>query len=71
MMNRKHYNVAVRRGLYFEIRYSPIISDSVERKKIISQAHIYHSIGKSKNIIITSGAMNKFQVRGPYDISNL
>lgn len=70
-VNRKAYQVAVKRGIFFEIKYSPLISDSNFRKDIIKVAHNYLVRGKSKSIVISSGATNPFELRGPYDVANL
>ncbi|TMW49076.1 hypothetical protein DOY81_005851 [Sarcophaga bullata] len=70
-VNRKAYQVAVKRGIFFEIKYSPLLSDSSCRKDMIKVAHNYFVKGKSKNIIISSGATNNFELRGPYDVANL
>lgn len=70
-MSRKFYFVAVNRNIMFEIKYAPAIVNSNDRKDIINRAHKYHSYGKSKNVIISSEARDRFQVRGPYDIANL
>lgn len=70
-INRKLYKQAVERGIYFEFTYSSALKNSTDRKNLISRAHLYRSIGKSVNIIISSGAQNEFQVRGPYDVINL
>lgn len=69
--NRKMHNLAVSRGISFEIMYTPAVRDSTARKNIIQLSHNYHAFGKSKNIIVSSGATNPFHVRGPYDIINL
>lgn len=63
--------MAVKRGVFFEIKYSPLIADSSCRKDIIKVAHNYFVKGKSKSIIISSGATNVFELRGPYDVANL
>lgn len=70
-IHRKLYNQAVERGIYFEIMYSPALKHSNFRKNIINKANIYKTIGKSNNIIITSGAENEFQIRGPYEVIKL
>lgn len=70
-VNRKLYRQAVERGIFFELMYSPAIRDSTARKNIISSSHIYHAVGKSKNIIITSGAENHMFVRGVNDVINI
>lgn len=71
IINHKYYQLAVRRGMCFEIRYAPMIVDSNQRREILSMSHTYASQRKSKNIVICSGALNKFQIRGPYDVANL
>ncbi|KAM7352570.1 ribonuclease P protein subunit Rpp30 [Cochliomyia hominivorax] len=70
-VNRKAYQVAVKRGIFFEIKYSPLIADSSCRKDMIKVAHNYFVKGKSKSIIISSGATNIFELRSPYDVANL
>ncbi|XP_023304446.2 ribonuclease P protein subunit p30 [Lucilia cuprina] len=70
-VNRKAYQVAVKRGVFFEIKYSPLIADSSCRKDMIKVAHNYFVKGKSRSIIISSGATNVFELRGPYDVANL
>ncbi|XP_055543948.1 ribonuclease P protein subunit p30 [Wyeomyia smithii] len=70
-MSRKYYFIAVHRNIMFEIKYAPAIASSNDRKDTINRAHRYHSYGKSKNVIISSEARHRFQIRGPYDIANL
>ncbi|XP_055640390.1 ribonuclease P protein subunit p30 [Toxorhynchites rutilus septentrionalis] len=70
-MSRKYYFLAVSRNIMFELKYAPAIVSSIDRKDTINRAHRYHSYGKSNNVVITSEARNRFQVRGPYDIANL
>lgn len=68
---RAHYLQAVTRNIYFEIKYAPAIIDSGERKSTIMRSHKYRDLGKSRNILLSSGAMEKFQLRSPYDVANL
>lgn len=70
-ISRKLYRQAVERGIFFELMYSPAIKDSTSRKNIISTAHIYHAVGKSKNIVLSSAAENCMQVRDVHDVINL
>ncbi|KRT80142.1 hypothetical protein AMK59_8233 [Oryctes borbonicus] len=70
-LTRKMYNQLVEKGFHYEILYSPVIQDSTQRKNMIHTSHLYHSYGKSKNIIISSGATSSILLRGPYDIINL
>ena len=71
IINRKAFQVAVKRGMFFEIKYSPAIVDSSVRKDMIKKAHNYNVRGKSKSIIFSSGAKSVFELRGPYDVANL
>ncbi|CAH1997876.1 unnamed protein product [Acanthoscelides obtectus] len=70
-LNRKLYNQLIDRGYHFELQYAPAILDSTKRKNLIHAANLFHLFGKSKNIIISSGADNVNYLRGPYDIINL
>ncbi|XP_046677485.1 ribonuclease P protein subunit p30-like [Homalodisca vitripennis] len=56
-MNRKTYNLAVANSIYFEVPYAPAIADSGKRRTTIQVAHAYHTYGKSKNIILSSGPL--------------
>jgi len=68
---RKLYNECVEKNMYFELPYAPAIRDSTVRRRIIRQSHIYHAVGKSKNIIISSDAKHVLELRGPRDVANL
>ncbi|KAI4464271.1 ribonuclease p subunit p30 [Holotrichia oblita] len=70
-LTRKMYNQLIEKGFHYEILYAPAIQDSTQRKNMIQTSHIYHSFGKSKNVIISSGATSRMLLRGPYDIINL
>uniref|UniRef100_A0A1B6DUH7 Uncharacterized protein n=2 Tax=Clastoptera arizonana TaxID=38151 RepID=A0A1B6DUH7_9HEMI len=69
--NRKMYGLGVSHNVYFEIPYAPAILNATSRKNTIQMAHLYHTFGKSKNVIISSKALNHFHLRGPYDVMNL
>ena len=69
--SRKLYNMALDKGIWFELPYASAVLDSSARRNLIDAGHQYHAFGKSKNILISSGAENPLQVRGPYDIINL
>lgn len=70
-LSRKFYYLAIRRNMFFELKYSPAIVDSNERKATITRAQQYHMVGKSKGIVISSGATDRFHIRSPNDISSL
>ncbi|EDW03977.1 ribonuclease P protein subunit p30 [Drosophila grimshawi] len=71
LVHRKAYLIAVRRGMFFELKYAPAIADSNNRKDMIKVAQNYFTKAKSKNVIFSSGAAHEFQLRGPYDVANL
>lgn len=71
LISHKYYQMAARRGMFFELRYAPAIRDSNQRKDFISVGYNLVSNRKAKNVVITSGVLNAFQVRGPYDVANL
>lgn len=71
LISHKYYQMAARRGMFFELRYAPAIRDSNQRKDFISVGFNLVSNRKAKNIVITGGVLNAFQVRGPYDVANL
>lgn len=70
-ISHKYYQLALRRGLCFELKYAPAIVDSNVRRDMLTIGYQYASQRKAKNVVISSGAEGKFQVRGPYDIANL
>lgn len=70
-LNRKICNMMLEKGVFFELMYFPTIQDTTCRRNIINKAHLYHQYGKSRNIIITSGALNHLSLRAPYDVINI
>lgn len=60
------YGECVEKHLYFEISYAPCIRDCTARRRIIALAHNYHSVGKSKHIIISSSAETAIELRGKF-----
>ncbi|KAJ8681043.1 hypothetical protein QAD02_016830 [Eretmocerus hayati] len=69
-LNRKLYLQATERGCHFEIQYTDIIHTST-RKLAIHNSHLFYTFGKSKNVIISSGADTARLIRNPYDVINL
>ncbi|XP_076255366.1 ribonuclease P protein subunit Rpp30 [Rhynchophorus ferrugineus] len=70
-LSRKLYFQLVDKGYHFELLYSPAIQDASKRKNLIHLSHLYHSLGKSKNVIVSSGAEHHYLIRSPYDIISL
>ena len=64
-------NAAIERGVHFEITYSPALRDPSRKKTLIAQAINLVAMAKGKNIIVSSGADNEMDFRGPYDLINL
>ncbi|CAF0907312.1 unnamed protein product [Brachionus calyciflorus] len=58
-------------GLTFELNYSPSISSSTERRDFIMAGRCLTFNTKSKGLIISSGASNSLNLRGPYELLNL
>ncbi|CAG2206636.1 RPP1 [Mytilus edulis] len=56
-IKRPLINVALERGIYFEIQYSPAIRDSTSRKYMIANAQTLIRVCKGKNVIISSGCL--------------
>ncbi|KAM9285127.1 ribonuclease P protein subunit p30 isoform 2-T2 [Morus bassanus] len=68
---RPPVNMAIDRGIYFELLYTPAIKDSTMRRYTISNAVSLMQICKGKNIVISSAAERPLELRGPYDVANL
>ncbi|ORX50653.1 PHP domain-like protein [Piromyces finnis] len=64
-------NLAIERGIHFEINYSVSLRDNNARKHLISNAANLARVTRGKNIIISSEAQKALEIRGPYDIINL
>ncbi|XP_071052569.1 ribonuclease P protein subunit p30 isoform X2 [Onthophagus taurus] len=70
-LTRGVYFQLVEKNIHFEILYSPTIEDHTSRINMIHISHLYHSLGKSKNIITSSGATKRILLRPPLDVRNL
>jgi ribonuclease P/MRP protein subunit RPP1 len=70
-LNRKFYYLALRRNMFFELKYSPAIKDSNERRLTITRSHQCHLTGRSRGIILSSAAEDRFDLRSPCDVANL
>lgn len=71
MMNKKVLDIAVKRGISFEIIYSPMISVSGSRKEIIAGTKVLLQYLRGRNIIISSGTDSMLSLRGPNDVINI
>uniref|UniRef100_A0A8C6HWY1 Ribonuclease P protein subunit p30 n=1 Tax=Mus spicilegus TaxID=10103 RepID=A0A8C6HWY1_MUSSI len=68
---RPPVNVAIERGLGFELVYGPAVRDATMRRYTISNALNLMQICKGKNVILSSAAERPLEIRGPYDVANL
>ncbi|XP_051134696.1 protein GAMETOPHYTE DEFECTIVE 1 [Andrographis paniculata] len=62
---------AVKRGVYFEITYSGLISDAQSRRQIIANCKLLVDWTRGQNLIISSAASSATELRGPHDAANL
>ena len=65
-------SVGVKRGIYFEICYSPMINSQILRKYIIKNGRLLVSkIKRSKGVILSSGGECVMDFRSPTDVVNM
>ncbi|XP_043583154.1 ribonuclease P protein subunit p30 [Bombus pyrosoma] len=69
-LNKKLYDQAIERGIHFEIQYVDLLNVE-SRKNTIHYSHLFHTYGKSKNVILSSGISDIKTIRNPYDLINL
>ncbi|OVA18225.1 RNase P subunit p30 [Macleaya cordata] len=62
---------AIKRGIYFEITYSHLISDVQSRRQMVTNAKLLVDWTRGKNLIFSSAASSANELRGPYDVANL
>ncbi|XP_058109916.1 uncharacterized protein LOC131253107 isoform X2 [Magnolia sinica] len=62
---------AIERGVYFEITYSPLISDIHARRQMLPGAKLLVDWTRGKNLIFSSAAPTANELRGPCDVANL
>lgn len=70
-INKKLLDEAVKRGIFFEILYSPMLSSSGSRREVISGCKLIIQYLRGRNIILSSGADSFNSIRGPCDVENI
>jgi len=70
-IKRPHLNVALEKGVMFEIQYAHLLRSSATRRTCITSSLELLETVKGKNVILSSGAANVMEIRGPYDAMNL
>jgi len=68
---RKLYSECVDRHVHFELCYAPMIRNSEDRRRVMSQALNYQAVGRSRSIVLSSEARSPLELRSPGDVSNL
>lgn len=64
-------NLAISRGLFFEVTYSGCIRDSSIRRNIITNTIQLLRVTRGKNLIISSEVQSLLELRSPYDIIHM
>ncbi|CAG5124293.1 unnamed protein product [Candidula unifasciata] len=70
-LKRAMINLAAKRGIHFEIVYSPALQENTVKRNTISNAMSLIRAGGGKNVIISSGSEQPIDLRSPYDVINL
>ncbi|KAI9204324.1 RNase P subunit p30-domain-containing protein [Polychytrium aggregatum] len=64
-------NLAIQRGVHFEISVGTALRDSSSRRHLINNAVSLIRASRGKNIILSGEAFRELDIRAPYDIMNL
>jgi len=64
-------SAAVKRGIHFEILYSGLLRDPTSRRHLINNSQALTRLLRGRNVILSSGARNAFELRGPADVMAL
>ena len=67
----QHLQAAVSRGIHFELLYSTVLRDPTSRRHMFSNAQALTRLLRGRAIVLSSGARNALELRGPFDVINL
>lgn len=70
-IKRASVKIAMERGIFFEIMYSPAISNFRSRREMFSSAKVLINYTHGRNIIVSSAASRVNELRGPNDVANM
>uniref|UniRef100_A0A6B2LCT3 Uncharacterized protein n=1 Tax=Arcella intermedia TaxID=1963864 RepID=A0A6B2LCT3_9EUKA len=70
-LRNKVISNAINKGIHFEILYSKVFGKKDAQALWLRNALHLVRISRGKNIILSSGAKDPLDLRGPYDVSNL
>ncbi|KAL7685117.1 putative RNase P subunit p30, polymerase/histidinol phosphatase [Plasmopara halstedii] len=70
-LKRPWITTAMKRGLYFEITYTPCLGDTAGRRYFFSNASNLVRLTNGKNLVLSSAAARDILLRSPYDVLNI
>lgn len=70
-LKRPWIATAMKRGLYFEITYTPCLGDTAGRRYFFSNASNLVRFTNGKNLVFSSSATRDILLRSPYDVINI
>ncbi len=62
---------ALARGVVFELCYAPALREPTVRRQLFANALAVVRAAGGAGVILSSGALRAFELRGPYDVANL
>ncbi|OQR81018.1 ribonuclease P protein subunit p30 [Achlya hypogyna] len=62
---------AIKRGIYFELKYTAALGDSSGRRYFFANATSLLRLTKGRHMIFASGATRDMLLRAPYDVINI
>uniref|UniRef100_A0A915KLD6 Ribonuclease P protein subunit p30 n=1 Tax=Romanomermis culicivorax TaxID=13658 RepID=A0A915KLD6_ROMCU len=63
--------MAIEKGITFEITYSPALMDSSVRRDCFANGRDLHRASKGKGLILSSKASKPIEIRSPFDVANM
>lgn len=63
--------MAIEKGITFEITYSPALMDSSIRRDCFTNGRDLHRASKGKGLILSSKASKPIEIRSPFDVANM
>ncbi|OLY80576.1 Ribonuclease P protein subunit p30 [Smittium mucronatum] len=71
ILKLKTISQAISKGFFFELSYSEAISDSSKRRFWLSNSISLIGASRGSNLVFSSGSPSYFDLRSPYDVTNL
>lgn len=64
-------DAAIKRGIHFEVTYTPCLGDSAGRRYFFSNASNLVRVTGGRHLVFSSGATRDILLRSPYDVVNV